>query len=159
MTAPTANSLKTCRILLIEDERIIREVLHRDFAMIGVAEVDSYSTAEAGWEELTGRKGGRFDVVIVDLVLPGASGQVLIKNLRSLPGPRAKSLPVIVLTGENSPETYKQIEPLGISSYLIKPVSADVLKAAVEKALSGHLARTRPTPSPAIHAKPGLFGF
>jgi two-component system capsular synthesis sensor histidine kinase RcsC len=156
---PTVRSLRDARVLLIEDERVIREIMLRHFSAIGIKELDSYGTAEAAWEELMGAKGNRFDVLIVDLNLPGVGGQAMIKKLRSLPSPRAKTIPVIVMTGENNPNTYKQIEPLGITAYLIKPVSVDVLKAAVEKALGGHIARTAPSISPVIHEKPSRFGF
>jgi DNA-binding NarL/FixJ family response regulator len=148
-----AKALKDARILLIEDERIVREILLRFLTAIGVKEVSDYSTAESGWEALVGPKAKPFDAIIVDLVLPGASGQTLIKKLRELPHPAAKALPVVVLTGENNPNTYKQLEPFGISAYLIKPVSQDVLKSALEKALAGHIAKITLARSPVIHDK------
>jgi two-component system, chemotaxis family, chemotaxis protein CheY len=145
-------ALKDCRILLIEDERIIREIITRFLKSMGVKDVDDFSTAESGWEQLV-TKGKPYDAVVLDLNLPGASGQTFLKKLREIPHPVAKGIPIIVLTGENNPNTYKQIEPFGISSYLIKPVSQDVLKSAVEKALSGHVARTTPVRSAVIHDK------
>lgn len=141
--------LKDCRILLIEDERIIREIMMRFFTAIGIKECDDFSSAESGWEAFV-TKGKPYDVLIVDLNLPGASGGTFIKKLREINHPRAKGVPIIVMTGENNPNTYKQIEPHGISSYLIKPVSQDGIKAAIEKALSGHVARTTPVRSAAL---------
>lgn len=145
-------ALKDCYVLLIEDERIIREIMIRFLTAIGVKEVDDFSTAESGWESLVS-KGKPYDVLIVDLNLPGVSGGTFIKKLREINHPRAKGVPIIVMTGENSPNTYKSLEPHGISSYLIKPVSQDGIKAAIEKALRGHTANTRPEISPVIHEK------
>lgn len=145
-------ALKDCRVLLIEDERIVREIIMRFLNGLGIKNVDDFSSAESGWEALV-TKGKPFDVIVLDLNLPGASGQTFMKKLREIPHPMAKTIPIIVLTGENNPNTYKQVEPYGLSSYLIKPVSQDVLKRALEKALSGHVARTTPTPSAIIHEK------
>ncbi|MSO97755.1 MAG: response regulator [Rhodospirillaceae bacterium] len=145
-------ALKDARILVIEDERIIREILIRFLTALGVKEVDDFSTAESGWEAVV-VKGKPYDVLVVDLVLPGASGATFIKKLRELPAPRAKTITIVVLTGDNSQATFKQLEPYNISAYLIKPVSQDVLKGALEKALSGHIARTTPVRSPVIHDK------
>lgn len=130
--------------MLIEDERIIREILMRHFVSFGITKIEECPSAEAGWEILVGKKAQPFDVVFVDLNLPGISGQGFIKTLREVPHPRAQTIPIIVLTGMNNPSIYKQLEPYRISSYLIKPVSADVLKSSMEKALAGHVANTRP---------------
>ncbi|MDX2143891.1 MAG: response regulator [Rhodospirillaceae bacterium] len=144
-------ALKDCRILVIEDERIVREILLRFLNAIGVKEAIDYSTAESGWEALVGPKAKAFDLLLVDLNLPGVSGQTLIKKLRELPYPAAKALPIVVLTGENNPTTFKQLEPHNIAAYLIKPVSQDVLKAAMERALSGYIAKVTLTKNPVIH--------
>jgi len=147
-----SKALKDCRLLLIEDERIIREIMSRFFTAIGIREFDDFSTAESGWEAVV-TKGKPYDVLIVDLNLPGVSGGTFIKKLREINHPKARSVPIIVMTGENSPSTYKSLEPFNISSYLIKPVSQDGIKAAIEKALSGHVARTTPVRSSIIHEK------
>jgi len=123
------------RVLFIEDERITREIIVRSLRSIGVRDVVECVTAEEGWQRLVSGSGPGFHVVITDLTLPGASGATFLKNLRGLTSPRAKIFPVIVLTGSNDLETYKTVEPMGVSSYLIKPVSTDLLRAALEKAV------------------------
>jgi len=130
-----SRKLDRVRVLLVEDERIIREIVVRLLKAIGVREVTEAATAEDGWRLLVGQDQQTFHVLITDLTLPGASGGTLVKKLRELPYPRAKTFPVIVLTGSNDLETYKLVEPWGISSYLIKPVSADLLRSAIEKAV------------------------
>ena len=49
-------TIKDCRILLIEDERSVREILKGLLKYIGVKEVDDYSSAESGWDALMGTK-------------------------------------------------------------------------------------------------------
>lgn len=127
--------LRGLKILLIEDERLIRELIVRMLNSIGVTEVTESSSAEDAWAYLVGERRQPFHVIITDLTLPGVSGGVLLKNLRELPSPRAKSMPVIVLTGSTDLATYKKIEASRVSSYLIKPISADMLRVALEKAV------------------------
>ncbi len=128
--------LSDCKILLIEDERLIRDIVVRMLSSIGVSDVTEASSAEAGWNYLVGEKQRHFHLVITDLTLPGASGSTFIKRLRALPSAAAKALPIIVLTGSTDLATYNKVAGFGISSYLMKPVSRDILRAAIEKAMS-----------------------
>ncbi len=139
--------LRKCKVLLIEDERLIRDVILRMLKTIGVTEVTEVSSAEAGWSYLVGEKCRPFHVVITDLTLPGISGNVLIRKLRALPLPGAKVLPIIVLTGSTDLTTYKNVANSGVSSYLIKPISTEMLRNAIEKAVAPVLTGLRPTVS------------
>lgn len=114
---------------------MIREIIVRMLNGIGITEVTEASSAEAGWSYLAGEKAKPFHVVITDLTLPGLSGGTLIKGIRELATPGAKLMPIIVLTGSTDLATYKKIAEYRISSYLIKPISKDMLRAAIEKAV------------------------
>ncbi|MBL8629623.1 MAG: response regulator [Rhodospirillaceae bacterium] len=139
--------IKDCRILLIEDERSIREIIKAFLEKLGVKEIEDCPSAEYAWEQLVGAKARIFDVIFLDLQLPGMGGRAFIKNLRALSHPRAKTIPIVVLTATNDPEVYKKLERYGITAYLIKPVSSGVLEGALEKALSGRVANARPIPT------------
>ncbi len=138
-----AVDLKNCRVLLVEDERIVREILVRQVKAAGITDVVDVRDAEAAWMLLAGGA-DRFHVLITDLVLPGMPGETLIMKLRSLANPRTRALPVVVLTGNNTVEKYKQLEKFAISGYLVKPVSPSVLKSAIENALAGRIASATP---------------
>ena len=127
--------LAKCRVLLIEDERVIREVLVRFLNKAGIKDIVQAPSAESAWTDLFGEGAQGFHVIITDITLPGISGAQFIKKLRSLPAARARAIPIIVLTGDSSTETYKTLSGCNISSYLIKPISADLLRAAIEEAL------------------------
>ncbi len=136
--------IKDCRVLLIEDERSVREIIKAYLEKLEVKEVEECPSAEYAWDQLVGAKARSFDVVFVDLQLPGIGGRSFIKKLRSINHPKAQSIPLIVLTSTNDPEMYKRLERYNITAYLIKPVSAGVLEGALEKALSGRVANARP---------------
>jgi len=131
-----SEKLRGLKVLLIEDERVIRELVSRMLKSIGVKDITESSSAEDAWSYLVGERRQPFHIIITDLTLPGVSGGTMLKKLRELPSPRAKTMPVIVLTGSTDLATYKKVEGCGISSYLVKPISVDMLRAALEKAFS-----------------------
>ncbi|MCC6912571.1 MAG: response regulator [Rhodospirillaceae bacterium] len=133
---PANLDLGAVRVLIVEDERVIRQLVGRMLASLGIKEVTEASSAEAAWQYLAGPKSKLFDIVITDLTLPGVSGIGLIENIRALPSVRAKTLPVVVLTGSGDPATYKKAEAAGISGYLVKPISVDLLRRTMYRALT-----------------------
>ena len=134
-TTAASPILAKCNVLLIEDERVIREVLVRFLSKAGIENIVQAASAETAWHYLFGECAQAFDVIVTDITLPGISGAQLIKKLRSLPDSLVRAIPIIVLTGDSSTETYKSLSGCNISSYLIKPISADILRAAIEEAL------------------------
>jgi DNA-binding response OmpR family regulator len=90
--------------------------------------------------------GGPFDAVLLDIELPGQSGLDLLRGLRDS-GDRT---PVLILTGRDSDEDVVRGLDAGADDYLVKPVSAAVLKARLRAALR----RTGETPSDGMPGVP-----
>jgi DNA-binding response OmpR family regulator len=107
------------RVLIVDDDPstmgLVRAALPR-------AELLQRATVRRASEVL---RAGVFDVLILELVLPGANG---VSLLRHLPDP-VRPLFVVVLTGWR-PGALKALE-LGAEVVLIKPCSVDALQAAV----------------------------
>lgn len=135
--------VKDCRVLLIEDERTVREILMAYLESLGVTHIEDCPSAEYASDQMSKAK-RPFDVIFCDLDLPGMSGRTFIRKLREINHPVARTIPIVVLTANNDPATYKKLERYGITAYLIKPVSPGVLEGALEKALSGRIANTMP---------------
>lgn len=127
--------LQKCRVLLIEGDGSVRKILLRMMKSIGITEVIEASSAERAWEHLSDAKTKGFNLVIADIKLPGVSGAVFVKELRSMPSPRAKQIPIMVLTGDSRLKTYRALARYKISSYLLKPISTDLLRRAIEYAV------------------------
>lgn len=125
-----------CKVLLVEDERSIRELIVRCLRAVDIKDVTDVPSAGAAWASLVGEKARAFHVIITDLSLPDTSGHVLIKKLRELPSKRAKTLPIIVLSADSSLESYQRLMRYDISSYLIKPVTPALLRTAIARAIS-----------------------
>jgi two-component system OmpR family response regulator/two-component system response regulator MprA len=90
----------------------------------------SAATGHDGLETLR-RPLSAIDVAILDVRLPDCSGVDLCERLRE----RYPRLPVIICTGEASPEEAARLLQLGAHRYLCKPISPDELLDTVEAAL------------------------
>lgn len=121
-------------ILVVEDERAVRDLLVAFLKTAGYAVVTAGNAEEAAYYILKD-KGLDIRLAIVDLVLPNANGLTLIRKLRAAKAVHRRSLPVIVLTGRTDTETYKAASRRGIQAYLMKPVSCALLLETVKTAL------------------------
>jgi CheY-like chemotaxis protein len=76
----------------------------------------------------------RPDVVLLDLRLPGLDGWELLERLRS--DAALEHVPVVVVTASADPSERERGNAARVVDFLVKPLSADALLAAVERALS-----------------------
>ncbi len=109
------------RILIVEDEARIRAFLARAFEAEGLG-VDVVADGEQG---LARALAGSYDLVILDLLLPGASG---LDALRELHRERS-DLPVLILSARTDLPVKLRSFELGAVDYLAKPFSLDELLA------------------------------
>ena len=113
------------RVLIVEDDESLRQIVSRHLRSQGY-EVDEASSAEAATNFL--EQGGRPDVVLLDLNLPGDTGWDL---LRGSAFAAADSPPVIITSATTvSP---KRLAEFGCAGYLPKPFPLDTLVATIER--------------------------
>jgi DNA-binding response OmpR family regulator len=137
-------------ILVVEDERAVRDLIVAFLKSGGHANIVTAGNAEEAAFYLFKDAGLDIRLAIVDLVLPNASGLMLIRKLRNAKSARRRALPVIVLTGRTDTDTYRMAARRGIQGYLMKPVSADLLLTTVKNVLSPTPAQPpEPPPPPA----------
>jgi DNA-binding NtrC family response regulator len=114
------------RILLVEDDNELRELLCRRFARAGVP----ITSAESGEEALGKIERAAFDVALFDLHLPGMNGLELLARFKELQ-PDAE---VLLLTAHGSIETAIRAMKEGAYDYLRKPFQLPELEVHVQKA-------------------------
>jgi FixJ family two-component response regulator len=116
-------------VAVVDDEEAVRRALARLLAVAGY-EVWSFPSGEAFLASLADRKPG---CVVLDLHMPRLDGLSVLRTLRSGPAP----LPVIVITGHDSPEWRSRCLAAGVVAYLGKPFDDTQLLDAVDQALNG----------------------
>lgn len=115
------------RILVVDDEKMIREVARRFLEMYGHV----VETAKDGKValELLEADGFNFDAVVTDQDMPEMSGTELLKNIRRLV---KDHLPVFCTTGQSDPGTIEHLRTLGFDAVLPKPYYPKDLKAILD---------------------------
>ena len=110
------------RILIVEDEESIAD-LEKDYLELSGFEVEVANDGEIGL-----KKGleGEFDLIILDLMLPGMDGQQVLKNIRE-----KSNVPVIVLSAKDELDTKVDLLMSGASDYMTKPFELKELEARV----------------------------
>ncbi|QTQ16110.1 sigma-54-dependent transcriptional regulator [Treponema parvum] len=114
-------------ILIIDDEKNIREGLAASF------EMDGYDVCVAadGQEGLSYIEKGGIDLVITDLRMPGIRGEDLLRRVTT----ESPGIPVIVLTGHGSIDAAVEAMHNGAYDFLTKPLNLDRLGLIVKRAL------------------------
>ena len=111
------------RILIVEDEPNIVESLSFILRRAGF-EVD---TVTDGAEALDRVRRQAFEVLVLDIMLPGMNGLDVLKAIRS--DQTLSSLPVVVLTAKGQANDRRTAEAIGASAFITKPFSnADVVE-------------------------------
>lgn len=117
-------------ILIVDDEKNIREGLAADFEMDGYA----VRLAENGRDALGQISRGDIDLVITDLRMPGGvSGEDVLRHVTA----ETPGIPVIVLTGHGSIDVAVQAMHDGAYDFLTKPLNLEQLEMIVKRALEG----------------------
>ena len=115
------------RILVVDDEASIRELLSKTLALAEY-EVDTAPDGRAGVERL---RLGHYDLLIADLKMPGMDGLSLIREAKRF----RTDLPVIIITGFSTESSAIEAVNLGVAGYLTKPFRVPQVLAAAAKAL------------------------
>lgn len=115
----------TLRVLLVDDEPLVREELQESLEFEGF-EVDAAASVS---DALTVCEAQSFDVVITDLKMPGAGGLDLLRALRDGGNP-AK---VMVLSGHGAASNRDEATGLGAVACFAKPVDVDELTEMIGK--------------------------
>ena len=117
------------RVLIVEDDPQIATI-ERDYLAVNGFDAD---IASAGDEGIQMAESGQYDLVILDLMLPGTDGLTVCRKLRE-----TLDIPIIMVTAKS--EDIDMIKGLGLGAddYITKPFSPNVLIAHVKANLAQH---------------------
>lgn len=120
----------TGTLLVVDDNELNRDMLSRRLRSRGYAAV----TAEDGPKALELVKRERFDLILLDIMMPGMSGIDVLKIIRNRYS--AAELPVIMATAKDQGTDVVEALTLGANDYVTKPLDFPVVLARVENQLS-----------------------
>ncbi len=131
--ASVSHAAVPLRILVVDDEKAILEVLDRYFSARGHA----VTTTPNGMRAIELAHQQSFDIVICDLRMPGLDGGEVIRRLRALP--RCQATRYIVSTGDSTALSDDFAEAAHVTTVLVKPYEIDALRQAVEQPAASHV--------------------
>lgn len=111
------------RILIIEDDQEISRLLCVIMAKSHIETIAAYS----GTEGLLQLQNNTYDLILLDLMLPGKNGEELIKEIRE-----KSSIPIIVISAKSDIENKVQVLKMGADDYITKPFHQEEVMARVE---------------------------
>jgi len=117
------------KILIADDSRFQREMLALFLKSKGFESVFAVDALQAGMAALRSDP----QLILLDINMPGGTGIEVLKRLRM--STKTQHIPVIVVSGEENPETEATVRGLGAVAFLRKPVEQEQLCAAVDSAL------------------------
>lgn len=118
------------RVLLVDDDAAFRRILSLSLSQAGFESSQAENGAEA-IEVLGQHPGGYFDVILLDLEMPGGPGDETLLHLRE----GGEDVPVIVISGKESVDERVRLLRMGADDYLVKPCAMDELMARIDSVL------------------------
>ena len=116
------------KVIIIEDDRQIRELLPRYFAREGIEAV----SAASGYEGLDAIYEGRPDIALLDVNLPDIDGWSVLRRIRQS---ESSEMPVIMVTGRGELSDKLLGLELGADDYIVKPFEPSEVVARVKAVL------------------------
>lgn len=127
--------LAGCRLLVVDDEEINRDLLQRRLERRGF----QVAGAKDGQEALQLVESLPFDLVLLDIMLPGIDGVEVLRRIRTTP--RLQELPVVMVSAKDDSQGIVEALNIGANDYITKPVDFPVVLARIRTHLSHRRAR------------------
>jgi len=125
------------KILIVEDNKDSLEILGLRVTAIGYQVIKARNSKEA----ITCAEAEGPDLIFMDLDLPDADGIKTTATLRQ--NPKTSHIPVVALTAWISALWQEKAERVGITTYLVKPVSPQMVQDTIEKYMRGSVRQMR----------------
>ena len=116
------------KVLVVDDDPVVGKSFDRVLSGKGYAVI----TASNAQEALNKLDAEDYDVVFTDIKMPGMSGLEMAERVKE----RRPWLPVVIVTGYGSPDNEARAEAAGVSGFLRKPLSPEMIEGSAQKALS-----------------------
>ena len=123
---------KNIKILIVDDFATMRKVIRNILKQIGF---ENIVEAEDGVAALKILKSQKIDFIIADWNMPNMNGMELLKTVRA--DSDLKKTPFLMVTAEALQEQVIAAAKAGVSNYIVKPFTAEVMNEKITKVLGG----------------------
>jgi two-component system chemotaxis response regulator CheY len=123
------------KYLVVDDFSTMRRIVKNLLQELGYQNIQEADDGKTAWPML---QTGSFDFVITDWNMPLMPGLDLLKAIRA--DEKLKGLPVLMVTAEAKREQIVEAVQAGVSGYVVKPFTAEILKQKLDKILQARAA-------------------
>jgi two-component system, chemotaxis family, chemotaxis protein CheY len=116
------------KVLIVDDFATMRRILKNILKQIGLKNISEADNGKAALKELRKEK---FDLVLCDWNMPEMPGIELLNQVRS--DDELKAIPFVMVTAEAKKENILEAVKAGVSSYIVKPFTAETVNEKLEK--------------------------
>lgn len=119
------------KILIVDDMRTMRIVIKRTLNALGFSDLTEADDGETAWAAITvAQNQKQFQLIISDWTMARLSGLDLLKKVRATPA--LAKLPFMMITAESDAAQVKEALLAGVSNYVTKPFTQEIVKAKLE---------------------------
>jgi two-component system chemotaxis response regulator CheY len=130
------NPQKEIKFLIVDDMGTLRKLINKQLNEIGHQNVTQGADGEAAWNLLEQHFNEKkpFDFIISDWNMPKMTGIELLKKVRG--DERFNKLPFLMLTAETEKEKVADALASGVSNYILKPFTKEILMSKIDKIIN-----------------------
>jgi hypothetical protein len=117
------------QVLVAEDSSVIQNITKK------VLQFQNYNitAVKNGLQVLEIMEKNDFDIILMDINMPGMDGMECARQIRKLPDEKKSSVPIVAITGNAKNYTLEDFREAGINEYLQKPLNFDALVETVKR--------------------------
>lgn len=131
---PDCSVLNNLRIMVVEDssvsQLIAKEMLEAQGAIVTLCD-SGRDAIDMFKRSIT----GTYDVIFMDINMPGMDGYEATDAIRSCDHPQAKSVPIIAMTAEALPDDIQTALKVGMNAHISKPINDEKIVSAIKRVL------------------------
>lgn len=125
--------LEKLRVMVVEDSSVSRLIAKEMLESRGSI-VTTCNSGEEAVKLFAGSITGTFDVIFMDINMPGMDGYEATDAIRQCDHPQAKSIPIIAMTAEALAKDVQMALKAGMNAHISKPISIDKIVCAINAA-------------------------
>ncbi len=117
------------KILIVDDMSTMRRLVKKACNTIGFSNIEEAEDGQKAWEKF--QAAGDFQLVISDWNMPNCTGLEFLKKVRA--DSKLKKTPFVLLTAEAEASQIAEAIQVGVSNYIVKPFTVEMLKQKLEQ--------------------------